>query len=894
MKTKVISYILMLIMIFSATSIGSFAQNADEIIPSFEQDLAFLNMLGIADNIDTSDASRSVTRAEFAYLTVNMLGFTSPVATSQLFADVSTSDKYAGEIYAARDLGIVGGTGGSAFMPDDAVTYSAAVKMVVTALGYGKLALAKGGYPTGYLAVAQSIDITDGVGMDFTLGDAIVLISNALRTDIWTYDAIQDGNIVYDTVAGKTLLTENFDLKLISGVVTTAGSYSVNKGYSLTKSMLEADGRMLNCQIENAERYLGHTADVWYDESGNAVAIYPDSINRELCIDAADVLSYADYKITAEQADKEKTYSLDTGYSFVLNGRFFVPDSASFCFENGTLKLIDNDGDGKYDFVVAERIEYFVVTSLNEYEYTVYDNTLSTPKSITFSKYGDIPGVIRLYNCRNNTYVTAGFDDIKKGDVLEVKMSSDTASDANLVNVDIITSNSAVGKVEEIGDDYVVIDGNSYEYTDYFISSQKKIILGQTAEFLISSDGRIVSKTSVTDSFVYGYYLAFAPEKGFQKAMIKLLSEENKVEQYELCDKIKLNGVQMAPSDSRITDELMNGTTPIYQVIKYSLNSDGDIFAIDTAPATVSSTDIPRREEGDNTLTKYAERTEVLYKSTGSIIVPYGSIDQSVNFYVPTAMLNDNAAATYDDSYFVCGDSSRVTNDDTPTVDVYDMNENHVPGAVVIYNMIGGANSAVPPTQYDTSYMVEAVTQAPDADGDNSIKIAVRDINGAMSYVVDHDVYQEYLRAGTIPERGDLIRFTLDGKSQIVGIAIDCAYDETAKTFTINYGQSGLSNNIRERYTLAAGNVVSLGDGLLTLRATNLGTGGTLPLNNGKISYYCNASQAVLYSGDRNMIRVVPIGDIISEASVGAGVSDTVVLRSTFFSVSTVFVYRDE
>ena len=40
-------------------------------------------------------------------------------------------------------------------------------------------------------------------------------------------------------------------------------------------------------------------------------------------------------------------------FSFVLNGRFFVTDSASFCFENGTLKLIDNDGDGKYDFVVV-------------------------------------------------------------------------------------------------------------------------------------------------------------------------------------------------------------------------------------------------------------------------------------------------------------------------------------------------------------------------------------------------------------------------------------------------------------------------------------------------------------------------------------------------------------
>ena len=57
-------------------------------------------------------------------------------------------------------VGVTGGIGNGMFGPEDPVTYEQAVKMIVSALGYDLVANNKGGYPTGYLAVASSEGIT--------------------------------------------------------------------------------------------------------------------------------------------------------------------------------------------------------------------------------------------------------------------------------------------------------------------------------------------------------------------------------------------------------------------------------------------------------------------------------------------------------------------------------------------------------------------------------------------------------------------------------------------------------------------------------------------------------------------------------------------------------------
>ena len=110
---------------------------------------------------------KEITRAEYTKMIVYMLGmdsFTTPITT---FTDVPESHWANAYIKTAFDMGIINGFDDGTFRPDAPVTYEQALKMLVCTLGYEAYAEVAGGYPNGYRAQAEDLDLTDivtGVG----------------------------------------------------------------------------------------------------------------------------------------------------------------------------------------------------------------------------------------------------------------------------------------------------------------------------------------------------------------------------------------------------------------------------------------------------------------------------------------------------------------------------------------------------------------------------------------------------------------------------------------------------------------------------------------------------------------------------------------------------------
>lgn len=75
------------------------------------------------------------------------------------FIDVSSKNPYFSSINYVSASGIMNGYGNSLFLPDKDITYNEAVKTIITVLGYEPLSLQKGGYPQGYLTVANELGI---------------------------------------------------------------------------------------------------------------------------------------------------------------------------------------------------------------------------------------------------------------------------------------------------------------------------------------------------------------------------------------------------------------------------------------------------------------------------------------------------------------------------------------------------------------------------------------------------------------------------------------------------------------------------------------------------------------------------------------------------------------
>lgn len=129
--------------------------------------VAYLNEIGIMKGHTDGlfHPSDNVTRAQMAVICCRVMGVESDAEANaqQIFYDVPSSYWAVGYINKTAELGIVSGFEDKSFKPDDPVTYEQALTMVVCAWGWGELAYESGGWPDGYIKVANDSGYTEGI-----------------------------------------------------------------------------------------------------------------------------------------------------------------------------------------------------------------------------------------------------------------------------------------------------------------------------------------------------------------------------------------------------------------------------------------------------------------------------------------------------------------------------------------------------------------------------------------------------------------------------------------------------------------------------------------------------------------------------------------------------------
>ncbi len=126
----------------------------------------------------------TITRAEAAVIMCRMTGVGDILESTSVFTDVPPEHWAAEYISKAAELEIISGYGDGKFGPDDPVTYEQMVKMLVSAWGYDDLAQKSGGYPEGYLSVAEEFNIISDIplktGEYAVRKDVAVMVYNSI------------------------------------------------------------------------------------------------------------------------------------------------------------------------------------------------------------------------------------------------------------------------------------------------------------------------------------------------------------------------------------------------------------------------------------------------------------------------------------------------------------------------------------------------------------------------------------------------------------------------------------------------------------------------------------------------------------------------------------------
>ena len=118
----------------------------------------------VGDENGNFNPDKTVTRAEMATIICNMLGEAEGITKiGGIFTDVPESHWASGYIAKAVSLGAISGHGDGRFGPEDIVTYEQALTMLVRALNLEENALEAGGYPMGYVSVAQKYGFTNQI-----------------------------------------------------------------------------------------------------------------------------------------------------------------------------------------------------------------------------------------------------------------------------------------------------------------------------------------------------------------------------------------------------------------------------------------------------------------------------------------------------------------------------------------------------------------------------------------------------------------------------------------------------------------------------------------------------------------------------------------------------------
>lgn len=163
----------------SATSFPDVDQDAN-----YAEAVEYVSEQGfiVGDSSGKFNPEQAVTRAQMATIVCRVIGETSNVEKTFKFADVPENYWANSNIKRASDLGIISGYGNGNFGPSDNVTYEQCITMIIRALGGGELAAQYGGYPNGFISVAEQHGFLENIkaqkGEPLSRGDIAILLFN--------------------------------------------------------------------------------------------------------------------------------------------------------------------------------------------------------------------------------------------------------------------------------------------------------------------------------------------------------------------------------------------------------------------------------------------------------------------------------------------------------------------------------------------------------------------------------------------------------------------------------------------------------------------------------------------------------------------------------------------
>ena len=717
-----------------------------------------------------------ITRAEFAAIIVRLLGQEAQAAGAKAatqFADVPASHWAAGYVNIAVQAGVINGYGDGNFGPEDLVEYQDAITMMVRALGY-EPAIGSAGYPTGYLTKAGELGLTSKVngtnGVAINRGAVAQIAFNALDVPLMTQSGygtftqyvINDG---YSSTTGtsnvkKTLLSENHStIKLQGTVVGSSDESSTSTKAAPYVDVTVTDGlrnkfgigpvyvtyeeeiggekvewtelgsRKMFAGESDALDYIGKKVVLFaeYDEFEGKLTIKSlYEVNADtLAIDIADIIEFTSTEIKYYvNESKTAKASISAGANVFYNG--FAADKLDWSnWKNmsGTveLSLLNNaTTDADYDTVYVTAYDVFVV------------DTVSATSKVVRAKFAPVLAPNRIKYDETNGDVKATLVDangaeldwasLEEYDVLSVKYIK---TDAKSIYEAKVIENVVTGTVTGISgtkggtERYIEVDGTEYKVA-LKAEVEKAIKLGDEGTYYLDDNNNVVyHAATITRSNNYAMVIGVSEPTNFENAKAKLLTKDAGIVTLEVANKITIGYKGEKENNVKVIDYKDKLAKLRKTVITYKVNAAGQISAIEVPSVGEKSDEYFTMSNQNASLNAYDEDRNSFKLNDG---VKHYLTENTVVFY---------AYGEDDEDFEVVALKNLSDGDTLDRVDIYDIDEDKVMGAIVIKsaeNFSPAANNA--------TFVVKTATTT-DEDGYDVCRVTGYVAGEEVTYICD-------------------------------------------------------------------------------------------------------------------------------------------------------------
>lgn len=851
---RIISLVLMLSIIAASTVFASSDAG------SVQMDIGknaydFLKAVGALDvNELAYDADMKITRAHFVKLALHLSNDAPNVLVSndEVFADVNADTQYEAYIEKAYRLGHISGAPGLNFNPDETITLSQAVKIIVSILGYGQMAELRGGYPNGYFYIAQELKLLTGLGVNASVGlsmnDAMVLMHNASKANILRQVSYGD-NMDFEAKDGINLLSERHEIKSVEGIVNAnpyTEIYAQDSG--LEKGRIKLDDVVYTAAYEKVLDYIGKRVTLYYIDDGASYAknaVYAEISEDNIIVNAKAGSLEADGRNIRvyDENDNYKSYSLSVGVSYIVNNKMMSMTPAELCDINcGDITLISNNDDKVIDVIIVSK----------------YDNMVAEGVDPTSGVIITKDGSIFEVDSDSSDYTVilekdgypATINDIKCDDSLLVSASSGRGF--GFIKI-LASSKKLSGTFSEIGDDYVVANGNTYSLCGL---SSSELVLGTNYTVYLNAFGEICCVKNNKD-VVYGFLYGIA-KATMQKPKCKIFTENNRWVELDFADKVKYtdhvayNGSKLSGDDLYLV--LSNLGDSYKQMVRYSVNENAQLISLELASSdyTLGALD-----------TDYAHDNNVFRKSYDGTIKYYSANTFGCKFFVDDHTKVFVIPSSLEESKFKVRSISVFTNDEEYAVTAYDIDDMLGCPVLVI------ADASEESTISNKFMVVSGKGMKLNTDGDavpsilgyrNGIEISVPvDIS-------DDTVTQARYDSVNI---GDIIVSKFDDNGNIFYIA---RYD-TTKDYYTSY------TNLYYRYLVLCGKVVKNDANLSRLRVVYNEAGDETGL------LYTSSTEVHIYDRSEQTVKKATTASILP--------GDKIYARMRYLNCNEIIIIRD-